>query len=97
LSIALLFLLCVRASVASLRYELYRCVFIVLQCFATPQNFKCIVGRRIGLPGFYRGGALIATGVLWVKFGFLGDVGDRSGQGGSAMSMIAEQADQSRS
>ena len=35
--------------------------FVVPQCFAAPQKFKCIVGLRLGLLGFYRGALLIAT------------------------------------
>jgi len=64
LSITQLFLLCIRASVALLRYEPRRCVFIVPQCSAAPQNFKRIVGLRLGLLGFYSGAALIATEVF---------------------------------
>ena len=76
LSISQLFLLCIRASVAPLRYEPRRCVLVVPQCFAAPQNFKRIVGLRIGLLGFYRGGALIATEY------FTGEIGVRSGTDG---------------
>ena len=38
--------------------------FVVPQCFAAPQNFKRIVGLRLGLLGLYRGAALIATDVF---------------------------------
>src|ERR1700730_10396041 len=31
------------------------------QCFAATQNFKCIVGRRLGLPSLYKVAVLIAT------------------------------------
>ena len=37
--------------------------FAVPQCFAAPQYFERIVGPRLGLLGFYRGDALIATDV----------------------------------
>jgi hypothetical protein len=61
--------------------------FVVPLVFAVPQKFKRTVGPRLGLLGFYRGGAFIAIGFHRVKFGFLGDDGDRRDQGGSARSM----------
>lgn len=44
---------------ASLRYERHRGDFAVPQCFATPQNFKRIVGPRLGLLGSYSAGVLL--------------------------------------
>ena len=38
--------------------------FAVPQCFAAPQNFERIVGRRLGLLGLYWGAVLIATKVF---------------------------------
>jgi hypothetical protein len=61
LSMSQLFLLCTMRCFCAAALEPRLCVLVVLQCFATPQNTKRIVGRRLGLPGFYRGGALIAT------------------------------------
>jgi hypothetical protein len=46
-----LFLLCTMRCFCAAALEPRRCGFIVLQCFATPQNFKRIVGRRIGAAG----------------------------------------------
>jgi ketosteroid isomerase-like protein len=47
--------------------------------FAASHNSKCIVGRRLGLLGFYRCGALIATEVFAVKVAELAGRGESYG------------------
>jgi len=94
LSISQLFLLCVRASVAPLRYELHRCVFVIPQCFVATQKFKCIVGLRLGLQGFTAARGFLRPGFSPGKIGFLGDavetkmVGSRSKQSGPSLHRV---------
>ena len=44
---------------------------------AAPLKFDRIVGPRLGLLGIYRDGEISATEFSLVKFGLLGDGGDR--------------------